>query len=73
MNKKELKPGTLHSFKKVYGEGHDCGDFEHVDSHSSEAYAKRDAAAAVASIKGPEIVYIVKVVAVVRRSAQVEE
>lgn len=47
--------------------------FTKTGESSSEDWAKRDGAADVSKPGGADVVYVVKVIAVVRRSAQIEE
>ena len=74
--KGRLDPGTIHTFKAEEARG--SGSEIHTNLYQLGSCPSLDAAKALAvadvdAFGGPELVVIVKVLAVVRRSARIEE
>ena len=73
----KLDPGTVHTFKQTYYRDQDDEltfmQLQHISTASVAEYAERDGVGAVSQPGGPDVVYVIKVLAVVRRSAQVQK
>lgn len=69
----KLKPGTYHRLAHRDSRVGEPGAYSWAGESTSEEWARKDALTDVAKDGGPNLVYIVKVIAVARRSASLEE